>query len=90
MDGSAAADLDRRHPLRLAGLVAGGALVVAAVAAIALYVWLGSYAPLAALDSEFAPGSGVGAAVQPIAGSGGKPVFFPAYRRGHAFEAAFT
>ena len=87
MDGFAADDLDRRHPLRLAGLVAGGVLVVAAVAAGALYVWLGSYA---ALDTDFAPGSGVGADVQPIAGSGGKPVFFPAYRRGRAFEAAFT
>jgi hypothetical protein len=90
MDGSAAADLDRRHPLRLAGLVVGGALLVAAVAAAVLYVWLGSYAPLAALDTDFAPGSGVGADVQPVAGSGGKPVFFPAYRRGRAFEAAFT
>ena len=90
MDGFAAGDLDRRHPLRVAGLVAGGALLVATVAAAALYVWLGSYAPLAALDTDFAPGSGVGADVQPVAGSGGKPVFFPAYRRGRAFEAAFT
>jgi hypothetical protein len=90
MDGSPAGDLDRRHPLRLAGLVTGGVLLVAAVAAGALYVWLGSYAPLAALDTDFAPGSGVGADVQPIAGSGGKPVFFPAYRKGRAFEAAFT
>jgi len=90
MDEFAAGDLDRRHPLRLAGLVAGGVLLVAAVAAVALYVWLGSYTPLAALDTDFAPGSGVGADVQPVAGSGGKPVFFPAYRRGRAFEAAFT
>ena len=90
MDGYAAGERDRRHPLRLAGLVAGAVLVVAAVAAGALYVWLGSYAPLAALDTDFAPGSGVGADVQPIAGSGGKPVFFPAYRRGRAFEVAFT
>ena len=90
MDGFASGENDRRHPLRLAGLVTGGVLLVAAVAAGALYVWLGSYAPLAALDTDFAPGSGVGADVQPIAGSGGKPVFFPAYRRGRAFEAAFT
>ena len=90
MDGSEAGDLDRRHPLRLAALVTGGTLVVAAVAAGALYAWLGSYAPLAALDTDFAPGSGVGAEVQPVAGSGGKPVYFPAYRRGRAFEAAFT
>jgi hypothetical protein len=90
MNGSAAGNLDRRHPLRVAGLVVGGALLVAAGAAAALYVWLGSYAPLAALDTDFAPGSGVGADVQPVAGSGGKPVFFPAYRRGRTFEAAFT
>ena len=90
MDGFAAGENDRRHPLRLAGLIVGGVLVVAAVAAGVVYVWLASYAPLAALDTDFAPGSGVGAEVQPIAGSGGKPVFFPAYRRGHAFEAAFT
>ena len=90
MDGFAAGENDRRHPLRLAGLIVGGVLVVAAVAAGVVYVWLGSYAPLAALDTDFAPGSGVGADVQPIAGSGGKPVFFPAYRRGRAFEAAFT
>ncbi len=90
MDGDAPGDLDHRHPLRLAVLVAGGLLVVAAVAAGALYVWLGSYAPLAALDSDFAPGSGVGADVQPIAGSGGKPVFFPAYQPGREFQVAFT
>jgi len=90
MDGFASGENDRRHPLRLAGLIVGGVLAVAAVAAGVVYVWLGSYAPLAALDTDFAPGSGVGADVQPIAGSGGKPVFFPAYRRGRAFEAAFT
>jgi len=90
MDGNAAAGLERRHPLRAAGLVAGGVLLVAAAAAGGLYVWLGSYAPLVAVDTDFAPGSGVGADVQPVAGSGGKPVFFPAYRRGRAFDAAFT
>ena len=90
MDGFAAGKLGRRHPLRVAALVAGGALLVAAIAAGALYFWLGSYAPLAALDTDFAPGSGIGADVQPVAGSGGKPVFFPAYRRGRSFDAAFT
>ncbi|HXY81617.1 MAG TPA: hypothetical protein VEH55_09635 [Gaiellaceae bacterium] len=90
MDGNSAVDLHRRHPLRVAALVAGGVLLVAAVAVAGLYVWFRSYAPLAALDTDFAPGSGVGADVQPVAGSGGKPVFFPAYRRGRIFEAAFT
>ena len=90
MDGFAAAEARRRSPLRLAALVAVGVLVVAAVAAGGLYLWLRSYAPLAALDADFAPGAGIGADVLPVAGSGGKPVFFPAYRRGRSFEAAFT
>jgi hypothetical protein len=90
MDGNAAAGPHRRHPLRVAALVAGGVLLVAAVAAGGLYVWFRSYAPLAALDTAYAPGSGVGADVQPVAGSDGKPVFFPAYRKGRVFEAAFT
>jgi hypothetical protein len=90
MDGFAAGELRRRHPLRVAGLVVAATVLVAAVAAGALYLWLRSYAPLTALDTGFAPGSGLGADVQPVAGSGGRPVFFPAYRRGRSFDAAFT
>jgi hypothetical protein len=89
MDG-ASGELGGRHPLRVAGLVAAGVVLVAAITAGALYLWFSSYTPLAALDTDFAPGSGIGAEVQPVAGSGGKPVFFPAYRRGRTFEAAFT
>jgi hypothetical protein len=90
VDGFAAGELLRRHPLRLAGLVAAGIVLVAGVAAGALYLWLRSYSPLAALGTGFAPGAGIGADVQPVAGSGGRPVFFPAYRRGRSFDAAFT
>jgi hypothetical protein len=70
--------------------VGAGVLVVAAVAATILYFWLGAYAPLEALSTGYAPGPGVGADVQPVSGSGGRPVFFPALRRRRTFDTAFT
>jgi len=70
--------------------VGAGVLVVAVVAAAILYFWLGAYAPLEALSTGYAPGPGVGADVQPVTGSGGRPVFFPALRRRRSFDAAFT
>ncbi len=75
---------------RRALTVAAGALVVVAVVAFGLWLWLGSYAPLQAPDTGYAPGPGIGADVQPVSGSGGRPVFFPALRRGRAFDTAFT
>ena len=75
---------------RRAIAVAGGALLVAAVAALGLWLWLGSYAPLRAADSGYAPGPGIGADVQPVSGSGGRPVFFPALRHTRTFDTAFT
>jgi hypothetical protein len=90
MDGFAAGGLRRRHSLRIAGLVVSGAVLVVVVSAGVLYLWLRSYAPLAALDAGYAPGAGVGADVEPVVGSGGRPVFFPAVRRGSTFDAAFT
>jgi hypothetical protein len=81
----------QRHPLRLAGLVAGGAVLVLALAAAILFFWLRTYAPLSAVDSgTFAPGPGLGADIEPVTGSGGRPVFIPAYRAGRAFDTAFT
>jgi hypothetical protein len=80
----------RRHPLRTAATVAGGLVVVAAVAAAGLYVWLGSYTPLRSLSGDYAPGPGVGAVVQPAPGSLGRTVFFPAVRHGRDFDTAFT
>lgn len=77
-----------RHPLRTAATIAAGALVVAVIVAAGLYVWLGSYAPLRALGTGYAPGPGIGADVQPVAGSGGRPVYFPTLRR--SFDTAFT
>jgi hypothetical protein len=80
-----------RHPLRTAALVTGGVVIVVAVAAVVLLVWLKAYAPLNATHSrDFAPGPGIGANIQPVFGSGGKPVFIPAYRRGRPFDTAFT
>jgi hypothetical protein len=75
---------------RRALTVAAGAVVVVAVAALGLWLWVGSYAPLHALDTGYAPGPGIGADVQPVSGSGGRPVFFPTLRRGRTFDTAFT
>jgi len=90
MDGIADGGLRRRHPLRIAGLAAGGLVVAVAVVAAGLYLWLRAYAPLAAESAGFAPGAGIGADIQPVAGSGGRPVLLPAYRRGRPFDVAFT
>jgi hypothetical protein len=87
MDAAAA---PRRHPLRLASLVTGGAVLVLAAAALVLYVWLRGYAPLEAQSTGFAPGPGLGADVEPVAGSGGKTVFEPHYAGARPFDTAFT
>jgi hypothetical protein len=75
---------------RRALAIAGGLLLVVVVAVLGLWLWLGSYAPLRAPDSGFAPGPGIGADVQPVSGSGGKTVFFPALRKRRTFDTAFT
>jgi hypothetical protein len=75
---------------RRALAVAAGAVVVAAVVVHGLWLWLASYAPLQALDTGYAPGPGIGADVQPVSGSGGRPVFFPTLRRPRTFDTAFT
>lgn len=76
--------------LKLAGLVAGAATVAVAVCTAAAFLWLRTYAPLDTDAGVFAPGPGVGAVIQPAVGSGGRRVFFPAYRRGRPFLASFT
>jgi hypothetical protein len=75
---------------RLAGGILLGVLFVAVVAVGGTWLWLDSYAPLQALHSDYAPGPGIGADVQPVSGSGGRPVFFPVLRKGGTFDAAFT
>ena len=91
MDGlTVGGDRAQRHPLRTAAAIATGIVVIAAVAAVCVFVWLGAYAPLEGLDSGFAPGPGIGAAVQPVTGSLGRPVYFPTLRRGRSFDTAIT
>jgi hypothetical protein len=87
----AAASAARRHPVRIASLVAAGVLLVLAAAAAAFYGWLRTYAPLTAVrNGGFAPGPGLAADIEPVRGSGGKPVFIPAVREGESFDTAFT
>ena len=76
--------------LRFAGVLLAAAIVVTAVAVGTIVLWLRSYAPIDAGTGSFAPGPGVGAVIQPAAGSGGKVVFFPSYRRGRTFLASLT
>jgi hypothetical protein len=85
-----AATAARRHAVRIASLVAGGVLLVLAIAAAALYGWLRTYAPLSAAGGGFAPGPGLAADIEPVTGSGGKPVFIPSVREGKPFDTAFT
>jgi hypothetical protein len=80
----------KRHPLRLAALVAAGIVLVAGLAAVVLFLWLRTYAPLDAAAGTFGPGPGLGADVQPVTGSGGKPVYIPAFKRGRPFYTLFT
>jgi hypothetical protein len=84
-----AATVPERHPLRLAGLVVAGIVLVAALAALVLFLWLRTYAPLSGAGA-FAPGPGLSADVEPVTGSGGRPVLIPAYRPGRPFDTAFT
>jgi hypothetical protein len=80
----------RRHPVRTAALVVTGILVLAVVAAVGVFFYLRSYAPLTASAHGYAPGPGLGADVEPTFGSGGKPVFIPGYKKGRPFDTAFT
>jgi hypothetical protein len=66
-----------------------GVIVVGIAVAAVLYLWLGSYAPLRTLDTAYAPGPGIGTDVEPVPGSGGRPVFFPTAGR-KRFDTAFT
>jgi hypothetical protein len=84
VDTSAGA-LPARHPYRTLALVGAGLLIVVALAGVALYIWLGTYAPLNAAGS-YAPGPGL---ATPAGGSGGKPAFVPAGER-ETFDTAFT
>lgn len=78
------------YALKFAALVLAAIVVVVAAAVTTVFLWLRMYTPLDARGGEFAPGPGVGAVIEPAVGSGGKTVFFPAYRGGKPFDASFT
>jgi hypothetical protein len=75
---------------KFAGLVVAALIVVLAVGVGAVFLWLRTYTPLDSAGGAYAPGPGVGAVIEPAVGSGGKTVFFPAYRHGAPFLASFT
>jgi hypothetical protein len=77
------------YALKFAGLLLAAALVVVLAAVATVVLWLRTYTPLDTIG-DFAPGPGVGAVIEPALGSGGKTVFFPAYRAGKTFDASFT
>jgi hypothetical protein len=74
---------------RIVALVVSVVAVVAGAAVLALFLWLRTYDPL---DAAFpvTPGPGLGANIEPTLGSGGKPVFVPAFRRGRPFQVTLT
>ena len=74
---------------RRALAISAGVLAVVVIAVLGLWLWIGTYAPLHTLSTGYAPGPGIGADVQPVSGSGGKPVFFPVTHR-RTFDTAFT
>ena len=75
--------------LRIVAAVVSAVAVVAAIVVVVLLLWLRTYDPLAA-GYPVTPGPGLGASIEPALGSGGKPVFVPAYRRGRSFEVTLT
>jgi hypothetical protein len=75
--------------MRVVVAVVSAVVVVAAVVVVGLFLWLRTYAPLDA-GGPVSPGRGLGAAVEPTFGSGGKTVFIPAYRRGRPFDTQLT
>ncbi|HET7567730.1 MAG TPA: hypothetical protein VFJ91_07060 [Gaiellaceae bacterium] len=92
MDGFAQHDegLGPARILKLAGVLLAALVVVAAAGAAAVVLWARTYTPLEGTTGAFAPGPGVGAAIPPAVGSGGREVFFPVYRKGRDFAASFT
>ena len=91
VDGLTNERLRPARVLKLAGIVVAALVVVLAAAAAAVVLWLRTYAPLdASARATSRPGPVSAPSIQPAVGSGGKEVFFPAYRRGRSFVASFT
>ena len=74
--------------LRIVATVVSAVAVVAGAAALGLFLWLRTYAPLAA-RLPATPGPGLAANVAPTFGSGGKPVFIPEPAGRRSFQMTF-
>lgn len=75
--------------MRVVATAVSAVVVVVAAVVVGLFLWLRTYAPLDA-HGPVSPGPGLGAAVEPTFGSGGKTVFIPTYRPGHHFDTQLT
>jgi hypothetical protein len=73
--------------MRQAAVVVALLVVALAAGVAAVFLWLRTYAPLAA-TKPITPGAGLGADVEPTYGSGGKPVLIPAAK--NHFDVTFT
>jgi hypothetical protein len=75
--------------VRIVAIVVSAVAVVAGAAVLGLFLWLRTYGPLVA-TYPVTPGPGLGSSIEPTLGSGGKPVFVPAFRRGRSFQMTLT
>jgi hypothetical protein len=75
--------------MRQAAIAGSVIVLVVGAAVLAVFLWLRTYAPLEA-TRPFAPGTGLGADVEPTFGSGGKTVLIPAAEAGKAFGVTVT
>jgi hypothetical protein len=79
---------------RLAVVAAIALLLALPASAIASYAWLDHYRPLSYDGGGWAASGtqlkGIAATVEPAAGSGGKTVYFPRFRRGRDFFVGIT
>jgi hypothetical protein len=75
--------------VRQTAIVVSAIVLVAGAVALAAFLWLRTYDPLAA-GRPYAPGAGLGADIEPTFGSGGRTVYIPAFRRGRPFDTTVT
>jgi len=75
--------------VRQAAIVVSAIVLVAGAVALAAFLWLRTYDPLAA-GRPYAPGAGLGADIEPTFGSGGRTVYVPAFTAGRPFDTTVT
>jgi hypothetical protein len=78
-----------RPGIRQVALVVSALAALVALAALGVFLWLRTYAPLTAMRPA-TPGASLAADVEPTFGSGGKTVFVPAYRQSRTFDTTVT